>query len=156
MLLQDSPFSHSFFTRKGPYLQLDPSAFVADPELIRAIGKHSTPIACDADRVLFRQGDAPARLYIIHSGEATLSMCSSVGKSAISLTTAEGSLLGLPGLIGNQPYTLTATALCGAQVSFIDRDAFIALMQSDPLLSLKILEVLAAEVRSARRALSDK
>jgi CRP-like cAMP-binding protein len=38
-------------------------------------------------------------------------------------------------------------------VSFVSRDDFTALMQADPLLSLKILQVLAAEVRSARKAL---
>jgi CRP-like cAMP-binding protein len=53
----------------------------------------------------------------------------------------------------NEPYTLTATARSGAQLSFVSRDDFTALMQSDPLLSLKVLEVLAAEVRSARQAI---
>jgi len=48
---------------------------------------------------------------------------------------------------------LTATARSGAQLSFVSRDDFTALMQSDPLLSLKVLEVLAAEVRSARQAI---
>jgi CRP-like cAMP-binding protein len=67
-----------------------------------------------------------------------------------------GSLLGLPGLIGNEPYTLTAVAHPGAQLSFIARDDFINLMRTDMLLSLKVLQILAAEVRSARRALRDR
>jgi CRP-like cAMP-binding protein len=62
-------------------------------------------------------------------------------------------VLGLPGLIGNEPYTLTATARSGAKLGFITRDDFTALMQSDPLMSLKVLQVLAAEVRSARQAI---
>ena len=67
-----------------------------------------------------------------------------------------GSLLGLPGLIGNQPYTLTAVAQAGARLSFVSREKFTGLMQTDAHLALKILEVLAAEVRSARYALSNR
>jgi CRP-like cAMP-binding protein len=66
-----------------------------------------------------------------------------------------GSLLGLPGLIGDEPYTLTALAHDGARLSFVTREEFSGLMQNDPQLALKILHVLAAEVRSARRALAN-
>jgi CRP-like cAMP-binding protein len=66
-----------------------------------------------------------------------------------------GSLLGLPALIGNGPYTLSAIARNGVRLSFIPRDEFTSLMQAEPQLSLKILQVLAAELRSARHALSN-
>ncbi|MGD0520053.1 MAG: cyclic nucleotide-binding domain-containing protein [Terracidiphilus sp.] len=134
-------------------MNLDPSAFLADPELIQALEKRSTPISCDQERVLFRQGDAPAGLYILHKGEATLTMRSWVGESVISLQTTAGSILGLPALIGNEPYTLTAIAHSGAQLSFVSRDDYAALMQANPLLPLKVLRVLAAEVHSARNAM---
>jgi len=134
-------------------VKLDPSAFVADPELVRALEDRSTAISCSADRVLFRQGEIPAGLYILCQGEATLTMRSSAGESVLSVAAASGSLLGLPGLVGNEPYTLTALARSGAQLGFVTRDDFDALMQSDPLLSFKVLQVLAAEVRSARNAI---
>jgi CRP-like cAMP-binding protein len=38
-------------------------------------------------------------------------------------------------------------------VGFVGRADFFALVQADPLLSLKMLQVLAAEVRTARQAL---
>ncbi len=108
------------------------------------------PIPCDTDRILFRQGDAPVGLYILEKGEVTLAMSSPEGTPIMSFETTAGSLLGLPGIIGNQPYSLTGIAHAGARISYIPRDDFTALMQADPLLSLKILQVLAAEVRSAR------
>ena len=134
-------------------MNLDPSAFLAEPELIQALEKRSTPISCDQERVLFRQGDAPAGLYILHKGEATLTMRTWSGESVISLQTSAGSILGLPALIGNEPYTLTAIARSGAQISFVSRDDYAALMQANPLLPLKVLRVLAAEVHSARNAM---
>jgi CRP-like cAMP-binding protein len=135
-------------------MQLDPSAFVADPELLQALESHATPIACGGEHVLFRQGDPASGVYILITGEATLSMSAESGQSLMSIHATAGSLLGLPGLIGDQPYSLTAVSDTGAQVSFIARSEFNALMQSDPQLALKILRVLAAEVRSARLALT--
>jgi CRP-like cAMP-binding protein len=82
-------------------------------------------------------------------------MTSPSGDQLTQFRVGDGSLLGLPGLIGNRPYTLTATALAGAELRFINRAEFTLVMQSDPQLALKILEVLAAEVCAARRALSD-
>jgi CRP-like cAMP-binding protein len=134
-------------------MHLDPTAFVADPVLIQGLEKQSTPISCSEDLVLFRQGDAPIGLYILKSGKVTLTMSSLDGKEIVSTKAAAGSLLGLPGLIGNEPYTLTAIALTGAQLAFVARDSFTALMRTDPLLALKVLQVLAAEVRSARSAI---
>jgi CRP/FNR family transcriptional regulator, cyclic AMP receptor protein len=135
-------------------VQLDPTAFVADPELMAVLEKKATPVDCASQRVLFRQGDPPVGLYLLLSGAARLTMDSHEGKSIVSVQVPEGSLLGLPGLLGNQPYTLTATAEADAVVSFIPRDEFTDLMQSEPMMALKMLAVLAAEVRSARRAIS--
>ena len=134
-------------------MNLDPSAFVADPALIDGLDKESTPVPCSEDRVLFRQGDAPMGLFILKSGAAILTMTSASGSKIISTRATAGSLLGLPGLIGNEPYTLSATALAGAQLRFLARERFTSLMRSDPMLALNVLQVLAAEVRSARNAI---
>ena len=137
-------------------MKLDPTAFVADPELIQALEKRSTAISCGKeDRVLFNQGDHPKGLYILDQGETTLTMTSPTGEHLVSIQAPAGSLLGLPGLIGNEPYTLTAIARNGARLSFVPRDVFTSLMSSEPPLALKRLQVLAAELRPARRALSN-
>jgi CRP-like cAMP-binding protein len=131
-------------------MNLDPSAFVADPALIVGLEKGSTYIPCDEDRVLFHQGEAPTGLYILKAGRVTLTMNSTLGEEIISATAEDGSLLGLPGLIGDEAYSLTAVAKAGSQVSYVTRESFTSLMSADPMLAFKILTVLAAEVRSAR------
>jgi CRP-like cAMP-binding protein len=135
------------------FMDLDPSAFLADPELIRALVARAKPVPCDADTILFKQDDPPVGVYILHQGQASLSMTSQEGRSILSVQALPGSLFGLPGVIGNESYSLTAAVRAGAQVSFISSPDFFALMESDPQLSLKMLQVLAAEVRTARRAL---
>jgi CRP-like cAMP-binding protein len=136
-------------------VKLDPSAFVADPDLILTLENRSTTISCGEDRVLFRQGEIPDGLYILNRGELALTMASLNGEPVMQMQAAAGSLLGLPGVISGEPYTLTAVARNGARLSFVSRDEFTNLMQTNPLMALKMLEVLAAEVRSARHALSN-
>ncbi|MGB7264909.1 MAG: cyclic nucleotide-binding domain-containing protein [Terracidiphilus sp.] len=134
-------------------MQLDSSAFVADPELIGALQQHSTPVLCETDRLLFRQDDPADGVYILYQGVVTVTMSAHDGRQIFSIQLAPGSLLGLPALVSDQPYSLTAIAGAGAQVSFVGRADFFAIMQAAPLLSLKMLQVLAAEVRTARQAL---
>lgn len=133
-------------------VQFDPTAFVADPELIEELEKRSTPVDCSTDRILFDQGEPAVGLYIVHSGRATMTIVAN-GHTVLHLETGAGALLGLPGVIGNQPYSMKAVARQGAQVYFIGRKEFNELMAANPAHSFKILQILAAEVRTARRAL---
>jgi CRP-like cAMP-binding protein len=147
-----SSHSHAHGVRA---VKLDSSAFVADPELLAALEAQSKTIVCSEDRILFLQGESPAGLYILRSGLATLSMNSLSGEPLISTEVAAGALLGLPGVIGNQPYTLTGKAAKGAELGFVTTEDFSALMLKNPGLSLRVLRVLAAEVRTARSAITE-
>jgi len=132
-------------------MNLDPFAFLADPDLIQALNKHSIEISCGADQVLFRQGDAPVGLYILHKVEVTLSHTAPTTWEVNTIQVLPGSVLGLPGLVGNRPYTLTAIARADARLSFITRSHFDIILQHDSLLAIKVTQVLAAEVHTARQ-----
>lgn len=136
-------------------MKLDSSAFVAERELFDALAKRSSLLECREDHVLFRQGEPPQGLYLLRNGYALMTMESPSGDVLLCSTAGAGSLLGLPGLIGNVPYSLSAKALKGAEVQFLNRDEFNKLMLTEPALSLKILRVLAAEVRTARQAVTN-
>jgi CRP-like cAMP-binding protein len=95
-------------------------------------------------------------LYILSQGEAVVSMDAGNDAIRFSCTATAGSLLGLPGLIANQPYSLTAIARKGASIGFINKDEFQTLIQTELRLMGKVLQVLAAEVRSARLAITQR
>ena len=136
-------------------MNFDSSSFIAEKELIEALEKRSSTVVCEEERKLFTQGGNPNGLYMLRKGTATLSMESPTGGILMSITLFPGSLLGLPALIGNEPYTLTATAQKGAEFGFVNREDFNSLMLTDPSLAVRVLRVLAAEVRTARHAISE-
>ena len=131
-------------------MKLDPSAFVAQQALIETLGNLATPISTEEDCVLFEQGEEPTGLYILHSGNAVLTMKAPNGANVLREAAANGSLFGLPGVVGGMPYSLSVTVQKGAKVSFIPRDQFSQIMMTEPALAVQVLQVLAAEVRSAR------
>jgi hypothetical protein len=53
-------------------MDLNSSAFVAPPELVRAASACATLIDCPVDRHLFHQGDDPTGLYVLLSGRVTM------------------------------------------------------------------------------------
>jgi CRP-like cAMP-binding protein len=134
-------------------VQIDPAAFVADPRLIRVLSERSVLIPCENERVLFRQDEPSVGIFIVHKGGVTISLISQDGHSLFAAQARPHSILGLPGVISSLPYTMSATAEGGAQVSFVSSADLKAHMEADSTLSLKMLELLAAEVRSARKAL---
>jgi CRP-like cAMP-binding protein len=129
------------------------SAFIADPELIGELEKQSRPVPVGSDGVLFRQGDAPTGVFILRKGSARLTSKSD-GDAILSVRAGAGSLLGVPAVVGAKPYSLTAEALEGAEVSLLPSEDFVRLMNTQPGLSFRVLQVLAEEVRFAREALS--
>ncbi len=157
--MMTSMFLSERATMKNPpppgsdFVQLDPAAFIADPELLRALDARSIPVPCESERTLFRQDEPSVGVFILHNGTVTLSMMSQDGHSLLAAQAKPGSILGLPGTISNEPYTISATAAAGAEVRFVGREDLTALMHADPVMSIKMLQVLAAEVRSARKAL---
>lgn len=129
------------------------TAFVADPELIAELERRATPIQLDSERVLFQQGEEPKAVYLVRKGAATLTSRSD-GDAVLRVQAGEGSLLGVPAVVGGKPYSLTAEAGEGAEISSVSREDFVHLMQTEPVLAFRVLQVLAEEVRFARESLS--
>ena len=138
-------------------MNFDSSSFVAEKELIEALEKRSSTVVCTEPRCLFTQGGAPTGLYILRKGSARLTMQSPTGGSLLSISLPPGSLLEAPGIfVGNEPYTLTANTRKDAELGLVTKEEdFNSLMLSDPSLTLEVLRVLAAEVRTARHAISE-
>ena len=110
---RSTPMKNLFSSRR-PSVQLDPAAFVADPELIRALDARSTPVPVRVRARALPPGRTRRGVSISSTKEWSRSAsCRRIGHSLFAAQAKPGSLLGLPGVISNQPYTLTATASAG-------------------------------------------
>jgi len=105
------------------------------------------------DGILFRQGDWGDSLYIVKSGEVALKI--KAGDKEVHIRAGQGSLLGLPAIIRNETYTMTAKARWGAEIFRLSSDAFNNLIDTEPRMQQAALGVFAGEVRTVRQALSD-
>lgn len=105
------------------------------------------------DGVLFRQGQPGDCLYFVKSGEVTLTL--KAGDMEVKIWAGNGSLLGLPAIIGKEPYTMTAKACWDAEIFRLSSDAFNDLIKTEPRMQEAALRILAGEVRAAHQALSD-
>ena len=131
-----------------------PKSFIADQQLFQALEQRSVSIPCPKGQILFKQGEVPIGLFLLKTGKASLIMQTDKGEEVVHLTVGSGSILGLPAIVSNEPCTLSAMAHHGSEVNFLARKDFQELIQGQPSLYPKVLEVLAAEVRSARLALT--
>ena len=129
------------------------SEILADAGLCAEIEEWSAPSFVKEGVILFRQGDTPANAFFVKSGEIALTMHVR-GDAIWGVRAKQGSLVGLPAIVGNEPYSMTAKAIRDSQICQISRDDFHRLMQQNPGLCCNVLQILAGEVHGARKALS--
>ena len=126
---------------------------IASRELALAVEKRAKSTTAPAGYILFRQCDAPEAAFYLKTGKVRLTM--QVGERTImSARVPAGSLLGLPAIMGNKPYSLTATAVGQVEVYRMSRDDFKQMILQDQL-CFDVVRILAGEVHSARIALAE-
>ncbi len=105
--------------------------------------------------VLFAQGDEPVGVYILISGKVRLFIRNPVtGTITFDRLAEPGSMLGLPAVFGDKPYSMSAEASEESEVGFVNRRRFLEIMQSNGQLCMRCLQLLSDEVRIARNAIS--
>ncbi len=75
--------------------------------------------------LLFAEGDAPSRIFIIAGGTVKLLGTTARGKRLITKIAARGELLGLNAIVLGRPYLVTAEAVDVVRVQHVSRDAFL-------------------------------
>src|SRR5438270_3376988 len=129
------------------------SEILADGPLCAALEECSPTSFVKAGEILFQQGDSPGYAFYVKTGEIALIMHVS-GDVLWRVRATKGSLVGLPAIVGNEPYSMTARVTRDSEIRRISREDFRELTQNDPWLCCKVLQILAGEVHGARKALS--
>ncbi len=116
-------------------------------------GSHLTTYPGGA--LLFVEGQTPRGAYVYLSGRVKLSTTSRDGKVLILRMADAGELLGMSAVISGEPYVVTAETAGPCHVNFIERNAFLGLLENNGEIGLRAAQVLSREFQSMYRDVHD-
>src|SRR3569833_616700 len=114
------------------------SECAADCELADAIEARSQLQRICNKRHLFRQGQLPDKVFLLHAGEVVVTSRRPDG-SVLGFRALPGSLIGLPAIAGNQPYAMSATVRRYSGLYSISLWTFREIVGKNPRLSFRVL-----------------
>ena len=120
-------------------------------ELTQHLERLATIVHKPKGTILFRRGDPASGLYLIHRGEVSLTINCDDAFFPPKILTG-GCLVGLPGTISGNPYSLTAEVVKDAELAFIPRPAVLDLLQRNSPLCFQVMEMLSDEISQIRSA----
>ena len=98
-------------------------------------------------QTIFHQGDPGDALHIVSSGAVKIVLPSLDGEEAIIATLRSGDFFGELALLDGAPRSATAVALEASETWTLQRELFLALLDSDKALRESLLAGLARELR---------
>jgi CRP-like cAMP-binding protein len=101
---------------------------------------------------LFRRGDPGTGVFLIRKGKVNLRLDGQTGLYP-SRTLGHGAIVGLPATLSGGAYSLAAEVSEDAELGFVSREDFLALMVKDTKLCLKAMNLLGKEIAGIRSAL---
>lgn len=95
---------------------------------------------------LFFRGDAADHFYLMLSGEVTILLTSSEGRELVINEMLPGEFFGELGLLTGQPRSADAMVRKSADLIAVPRLAFLAVLEAEPQIARKLLEVTATRL----------
>jgi CRP/FNR family cyclic AMP-dependent transcriptional regulator len=108
-----------------------------------------TSITLPSGAVLFREGDAGDRVFILCEGKVKLSCASQDGKNLNLKIALAGDVLGLSGVVSGGSFEVTAEALEPVSLKQIRASEFLPFLERHGEASLRAAKALSEEYRSA-------
>lgn len=105
--------------------------------------------------VLFRKGDTGSTLYAVCAGSVRISVPSEEGQDAIFNVIQSGGLFGEIALLDGGARTADAVTIENSEVMVIDRRDFIPMVQENPDVAMKLLELVCARLRRTSEQVED-
>jgi CRP-like cAMP-binding protein len=103
-------------------------------------------------KILFFQSDPSEFAYIVRSGDISIVLSSPDGRDMVINEMRSGDLFGELGILTKQPRSTSAVARADSEVLVIPREAFLRIIDSQPALARRILEITAQRLqRSGER-----
>lgn len=119
-----------------------------DAATISALAASATRRAWDAGTVLFQRGDAGDYLLALTTGQVRLSISTPGGKELVLRHMGPGEVIGEFSLIDGQPRSADAMVVQPSSGILLQRDRFLRVAETHPLLGLALARHLCQQLRS--------
>jgi CRP-like cAMP-binding protein len=106
-------------------------------------------------QVLFKEGDAGDRLFVVVDGKLKLGTAAKDGRENLLSILGPGDMFGELSLFDPGPRTATATAVVDSKLLALANDQVLGWVKEHPQVSLQLLGRLAQRLRKANDVLSD-
>src|SRR5436190_13499459 len=112
------------------------------------LSEHETLERHNAGRTLFREGDEPRGVYVVHSGQVDLVFSGKNGHAKPLRIAEEGQILGLSCVVSHRRHDCSATTRTACELGFIERDEFLRQVDHSPAIWFSVLQLLSQDVNS--------
>lgn len=102
-----------------------------------------------AGEMLFLEGDAPAGVYVLHSGEVDLLFAARNGSVRALRLATPGQILGLSAVVMRERHDCSAIARVPCEVGFIAGDTFLRILDERPSVWCGVLRLLSSDLNAA-------
>ena len=114
-----------------------------------------SPVKMSKGQILFKEGDAGDRLFVVIDGKLKLGTYSNDGRENLLSILGPGDMFGELSLFDPGPRTATATAVVDSKLLALANAQVIGWVKEHPEVALQLLRRLAQRLRKANEVLSD-
>ena len=118
-----------------------------DDEAAKKLCELLETLDCEAQKVLFRAGDAGDAMYLIERGKVRISVQATDGRELTLTELGRGDFFGEMALLEGQPRSANAAVAEEARLAVLSREHFLSFMRRNPNVALEMLTALANRLR---------
>ena len=126
-----------------------------DNEAASALSDAMGTIRLNKGEVLFHEGDAEDRLYVVITGKVKLGRSGSAGRENLLAILGPGQMFGELSLFDPGPRSTTATAVTACEIRTLEHDELTGWLTGRPEVARGLLGQLAARLRRANDVVAD-
>jgi CRP/FNR family transcriptional regulator len=114
-----------------------------------------TTRSVERGHVVFSEGDAGDRLFVVLHGKVKISRAAADGRENLLAVLGPGEMFGELSLFDPGPRTATVTAVTDAALASLDHDDLRPLLLQQPAVAVQLLRALAQRLRRTNEAMAD-
>jgi CRP-like cAMP-binding protein len=125
-------------------------------EGISQAGLETLASACRLKRApkgtfIFFQGDPAKAVYLVCKGTIAIQLENPDGRGLVINEMSQGECFGELGVLTGEPHSTSAEAIVDSEVLFIPRSTFQAVLEQEPRLALRLLEITARRLQNSSK-----